>query len=155
MQGYYNRPDAKAESLRDGWLHTGDVGYRDADGFFFLVDRKKDMIIRGGENIYPREIEDVLLEHDGVQGAAVVGRPDEVRGEEVHAVVVLAPDAELETVRAHCARTAREVQGAVELGGRGRPAQDLDGQDRQEATARAPHGRRGDLREDTTHGNPG
>jgi long-chain acyl-CoA synthetase len=102
MQGYYNRPDATAETLRDGWLHTGDVGYRDEDGFFFLVDRKKDMIIRGGENIYPREIEDVLLEHVSVQGAAVIGRPDEVRGEEVHAVLVLADGAELEEIERHC-----------------------------------------------------
>jgi long-chain acyl-CoA synthetase len=108
MQGYYHRPDATAETLRDGWLHTGDVGYRDPDGFFFLVDRKKDMIIRGGENIYPREIEDVLQEHAGVVEAAVVGRPDEVRGEEVHAVVVLAAGTELEAVQAHCAeRLAR------------------------------------------------
>ena len=68
MHGYYKRPDANAETMRDGWLHTGDVGYRDEDGYFFLVDRTKDMIIRGGENIYPREIEDVLLEHDGGQG---------------------------------------------------------------------------------------
>jgi long-chain acyl-CoA synthetase len=102
MHGYLNRPDATAETLRDGWLHTGDVGYRDADGYIFLVDRKKDMIIRGGENIYPREIEDVLLEHDGVQGAAVVGRPDAVRGEEVHAVVVLAAGADLSAVERHC-----------------------------------------------------
>ncbi|UGS36955.1 class I adenylate-forming enzyme family protein [Capillimicrobium parvum] len=102
MQGYLNRPDATAETLRDGWLHTGDVGYRDADGYIFLVDRKKDMIIRGGENIYPREIEDVLLEHDAVQGAAVVGRPDAVRGEEVHAVVVLAAGAGLDAVERHC-----------------------------------------------------
>jgi long-chain acyl-CoA synthetase len=102
MEGYYNRPDATAEALRDGWLHTGDIGYRDTDGFLFLVDRKKDMIIRGGENIYPREIEDVLLEHPTVQGAAVVGRPDEVRGEEVHAVVVLEPGAELAVVEEHC-----------------------------------------------------
>ena len=108
MQGYFNRPDATSETLRDGWLHTGDVGYRDEDGFFFLVDRKKDMIIRGGENIYPREIEDVLLEHPSVQGAAVIGRPDEVRGEEVHAVIVLAEGAELEDVKEHCAaRLAR------------------------------------------------
>ena len=64
MHGYYKRPDANAETLRDGWLHTGDVGYRDEDGYFFLVDRTKDMIIRGGENIYPREIEDVLHEHE-------------------------------------------------------------------------------------------
>jgi long-chain acyl-CoA synthetase len=102
MSGYYNRPDATAEALRDGWLHTGDIGYRDSDGFFFLVDRKKDMIIRGGENIYPREIEDVLLEHPTVQAAAVIGRPDEVRGEEVHAVVVLEPGSELADVEAHC-----------------------------------------------------
>jgi long-chain acyl-CoA synthetase len=102
MQGYYNRPDATGETLRHGWLHTGDVGYRDADGFLFLVDRKKDMIIRGGENIYPREIEDVLLEHPGVQGAAVIGRPDEIRGEEVHAVLVLAPGTELSEIEAHC-----------------------------------------------------
>jgi acyl-CoA synthetase (AMP-forming)/AMP-acid ligase II len=101
MQGYFNRPDATAEALRDGWLHTGDVGYRDEDGFFFLVDRKKDMIIRGGENIYPREIEDALVEHPGVQAAAVVGRPAEVRGEEVHAVVVMAPGTDLEDVERH------------------------------------------------------
>jgi long-chain acyl-CoA synthetase len=102
MQGYYNRPDANAEALREGWFHTGDVGYRDDDGFFFLVDRKKDMIIRGGENIYPREIEDVLLEHAGVKEAAVIGRPDEVRGEEVHAVVALAEGAELAELEEHC-----------------------------------------------------
>jgi long-chain acyl-CoA synthetase len=102
MQGYYRRPDANAETLRDGWLRTGDVGYRDEDGFFFLVDRKKDMIIRGGENIYPREIEDVLLEHPGVKEAAVIGRTDEVRGEEVHAVVALVPGAEVAELEAHC-----------------------------------------------------
>jgi long-chain acyl-CoA synthetase len=102
MQGYYNRPDANAEALREGWFHTGDVGYRDDDGFFFLVDRKKDMIIRGGENIYPREIEDVLLEHAGVKEAAVIGRPDEVRGEEVHAVVALAEGTELAELEEHC-----------------------------------------------------
>jgi long-chain acyl-CoA synthetase len=102
MQGYYHRPDANAETLRDGWLHTGDVGLRDEDGFFFLVDRKKDMIIRGGENIYPREIEDVLQEHPGVREAAVVGRPHEVRGEEVHAVLALAPGADLAEIERHC-----------------------------------------------------
>ena len=102
MQGYYNRPDATAEALRDGWLYTGDVGYRDEDGFFFLVDRKKDMIIRGGENIYPREIEDALVEHPGVRAAAVVGRPDEVRGEEVHAVVVVEEGTEIAELEEHC-----------------------------------------------------
>jgi long-chain acyl-CoA synthetase len=102
MHGYYNRPDATAEALRGGWLYTGDVGYRDEDGFFFLVDRRKDMIIRSGENIYPREIEDVLVEHPGVRAAAVVGRPDEVRGEEVHAVVVLEPGTAVEDLEPHC-----------------------------------------------------
>jgi acyl-CoA synthetase (AMP-forming)/AMP-acid ligase II len=102
MQGYYRRPDANAETLRNGWLHTGDVGYRDEDGFFFLIDRKKDMIIRGGENIYPREIEDVLLEHPGVKEAAVIGRADEVRGEEVHAVLALTSGTEIADVEAHC-----------------------------------------------------
>jgi acyl-CoA synthetase (AMP-forming)/AMP-acid ligase II len=102
MAGYHERPDANAETLRDGWLHTGDVGYRDSDGYFFLVDRTKDMIIRGGENIYPREIEDVLLEHHSVREAAVIGRPDEVRGEEVHAVVALVGGEDVEALEAHC-----------------------------------------------------
>jgi long-chain acyl-CoA synthetase len=102
MQGYYKRPDANAETLKDGWLHTGDVGYRDEDGFFFLIDRKKDLIIRGGENIYPREIEDVLLEHPGVKEAAVIGRADEIRGEEVHAVLALTAGTETAEVEAHC-----------------------------------------------------
>ncbi len=102
MMGYLGNPEATAETLRGGWLHTGDVGYVDEDGYYFLVDRKKDMIIRGGENVYPREVEDVLLEHAGVQAAAVVGRPDEVRGEEVHAVLVLADAVDLADVEEHC-----------------------------------------------------
>ena len=102
MQGYYHRPDANAQTLVDGWLHTGDVGYRDEEGYFYLVDRTKDMIIRGGENIYPREIEDVLLEHESVKEAAVVGRPDEVRGEEVHAVIALTAGEDVEALEAHC-----------------------------------------------------
>jgi acyl-CoA synthetase (AMP-forming)/AMP-acid ligase II len=102
MMGYLGNPEATAEALRGGWLRTGDVGYVDEDGYYFLVDRKKDMIIRGGENVYPREIEDVLLEHAGVQAAAIVGRPDEVRGEEVHAVVVLADAVEVAALEEHC-----------------------------------------------------
>jgi long-chain acyl-CoA synthetase len=102
MMGYFRNENATAESIRDGWFRTGDVGYVDDDGYFFLVDRKKDMIIRGGENIYPREVEDVLLEHPGVQAAAVIGRPDEVRGEEVHAVVVLDEAMDLTDLEAHC-----------------------------------------------------
>jgi acyl-CoA synthetase (AMP-forming)/AMP-acid ligase II len=89
MAGYYGLPQETAETLVGGWLRTGDVGYQDADGYVYLVDRAKDMIIRGGENIYPREIEDILSAHAAVREVAVIGRADPVRGEEVHAVVVL------------------------------------------------------------------
>ena len=94
MKGYWNRPDATAEVLKDGWLHTGDMARVDEDGYFFIVDRKKDMIIRGGYNVYPREIEEVLYEHPAVFEAAVVGVPDPKLGEEVGAAVVLRPDAD-------------------------------------------------------------
>ncbi|HET8977877.1 MAG TPA: long-chain fatty acid--CoA ligase [Solirubrobacteraceae bacterium] len=89
MKGYWNRPDATAETIRDGWLHTGDMGRVDEDGYFFIVDRKKDMIIRGGYNVYPREIEEVLYEHPAVREAAVVGVPHDEYGEEVGAAVAL------------------------------------------------------------------
>lgn len=89
MRGYLGRPEATAEVLRDGWLYTGDVGFIDADGYLTLVDRIKDLIIRGGENIYPKEIEDALLGHDQVVEAAVVGAPDEKYGETVIAYVAL------------------------------------------------------------------
>jgi long-chain acyl-CoA synthetase len=88
MRGYHNRPDETAQILRDGWLHTGDIGYLDSDGYLFVVDRKKDMIIRGGENIYPAELEAVLHLHPAVAEAAVVGVPDKVYGENVVAFVV-------------------------------------------------------------------
>jgi long-chain acyl-CoA synthetase len=94
MKGYWNRPDATAEVMRDGWLHTGDMARVDGDGYFFIVDRKKDMIIRGGYNVYPREIEEVLYEHPAVLEAAVIGMPDQAMGEEVAAAVVLGSDAE-------------------------------------------------------------
>jgi long-chain acyl-CoA synthetase len=90
MQGYLHDPAATAETIRDGWLHTGDIGYMDEDGYFFIVDRSKDMIIRGGENIYPREIEEVLYQFPGVLECAVIGVPDPVRGEEVLAILVAA-----------------------------------------------------------------
>ncbi len=93
MRGYLGRAEETAQTLLGGWLHTGDVGYLDQDGYVVLVDRKKDMIIRGGENIYPKEIEDVLLRHPAVQEAAVVGRPDPVYGEEPVAYVSLRPGA--------------------------------------------------------------
>ncbi len=87
MKGYFNRPEATSEAIVNGWFHTGDIGKRDADGYFYIVDRKKDLIIRGGMNIYPREIEEVLYSHPKVFEAAVVGIPDESRGEEVKAYV--------------------------------------------------------------------
>jgi acyl-CoA synthetase (AMP-forming)/AMP-acid ligase II len=89
MRGYLNRPSETADALRDGWLHTGDVGHFDEDGYLVLVDRVKDMIIRGGENIYPKEIENVLYRHSAVLEAAVVGRPHDVLGEEPVAFIVL------------------------------------------------------------------
>ena len=88
--GYWRSPEITADALRNGWLHTGDVGYLDEDGFLFIVDRKKDLIIRGGFNVYPRDVEDALLEHPAVVTAGVVGRPDEQHGEEVVAFVSLA-----------------------------------------------------------------
>jgi long-chain acyl-CoA synthetase len=91
MQGYWRAADATAEALRDGWLHTGDIGYLDDEGYLFIVDRKKDLIIRGGFNVYPRDVEEALLEHPAVTAAGVVGRPDERRGEEVVAFVSLTP----------------------------------------------------------------
>jgi long-chain acyl-CoA synthetase len=89
LKGYYKNPDATATAFRNGWFHTGDIGYRDKDGFYYIVDRKSDMIIRGGENIYPREIDEVLYQHPSVADAAVVGVPDALYGEEVAAVIVL------------------------------------------------------------------
>jgi long-chain acyl-CoA synthetase len=87
MKGYLGRPEQTAEAFRGGWFHTGDLGYVDEDGFFFVVDRSKDLVIRGGYNVYPREIEEVLFEHPGIAEAAVIGRPDDRLGEEVVAVV--------------------------------------------------------------------
>jgi long-chain acyl-CoA synthetase len=89
LKGYYKNPEATAVAFRNGWFHTGDIGYRDSEGFYFIVDRKSDMIIRGGENIYPREIDEVLYQHPAVSAAAVVGVPDDLYGEEVAGFVVL------------------------------------------------------------------
>jgi long-chain acyl-CoA synthetase len=93
MKGYYKKPEATAEVLHNGWFHTGDLAYRDEDGYLFIVDRLKDLVIRGGYNVYPREIEEVLYAHPAVAEAAVVGRPDERLGEEVVACVTLKPGA--------------------------------------------------------------
>ena len=89
MKGYWNKPEETALVLRNGWLHTGDIARRDKEGYYYIVDRKKDMIIAGGFNIYPREVEEVLFEHPQIQEAAVVGVPDEYRGETVKAFIVL------------------------------------------------------------------
>ena len=93
MNGYLNRPEATAEVMRDGWFRSGDLARRDEDGFYYIVDRSKDMIIRGGFNVYPREIEEVLIQHPGVSLAAVVGVPDESHGEEIKAFVIRQPGA--------------------------------------------------------------
>jgi long-chain acyl-CoA synthetase len=93
MKGYYNRPEATEEVIRDGWFRSGDLGRRDEDGWYYIVDRSKDMIIRGGYNVYPREIEEVLLTHPDVSLAAVVGVPHESHGEEIKAYVILNPGA--------------------------------------------------------------
>lgn len=91
MKRYHNRPDETAQTVINGWLHTGDIGYIDNEGYFYIVDRKKDMIIRGGENIYPKEIENVLYEYPQIMDAAVIGVQDKVMGEEAKAFVVLKP----------------------------------------------------------------
>jgi long-chain acyl-CoA synthetase len=88
MKGYYDRPEATAEAIRDGWFRSGDLGRKDADGFYYIVDRSKDMIIRGGYNVYPRELEEVLITHPAVSLVAVIGVPHESHGEEIKAVVV-------------------------------------------------------------------
>ncbi|WP_028474666.1 long-chain-fatty-acid--CoA ligase [Nocardioides alkalitolerans] len=89
MKGYFNRPDATADAIRDGWFRSGDLARKDEDGFYYIVDRAKDMIIRGGFNVYPREIEEVLLSHPDVSLAAVIGVPNESHGEEIKAYVIL------------------------------------------------------------------
>src|SRR5438309_155096 len=104
LKGYYKNPEATATAFRNGWFHTGDIGYRDADGFFYIVDRKSDMIIRAGENIYPREIDEVLYQHPSVAVAATIGVPDQLYGEEVAAFIVLKDGmkAKEEELIAHC-----------------------------------------------------
>ena len=97
MRGYWGRDEATTEAIRDGWFHSGDIGVVDADGYFSIVDRKKDLIIRGGYNVYPREIEEVIYEHPAVAEAAVVGTPHESLGEEVGAAVVLKADQQATT----------------------------------------------------------
>lgn len=105
MRGYLNLPDETAEALRDGWLYTGDIGEFDADGYLYIRDRKKDLVIVGGYNVYPREVEEVLFTHPDVAEAAVVGQPDAYRGEILRAFVVLRPGCQFdeEALKAFCA----------------------------------------------------
>ena len=110
MKGYLNQPQATASAIVDGWFRSGDLGTIDADGYIRIVDRKKDLIIRGGFNVYPREIEEVLLRHDKVQQVAVIGIPDARYGEEVAAVVVPAGPEDLDVA-------ALVAWGKARLGG--------------------------------------
>jgi acyl-CoA synthetase (AMP-forming)/AMP-acid ligase II len=104
MQGYWNKPEATAEAVRDGWMHTGDMGRMDAGGYVTIVDRLKDMIITGGENVYSAEVENVLAQHPGVAAVAVIALPDERWGERVHAIVVPRPGSppDKASIDAHC-----------------------------------------------------
>ncbi|SFR68047.1 Acyl-CoA synthetase (AMP-forming)/AMP-acid ligase II [Marinobacter daqiaonensis] len=104
MQGYWNKPEQTAQALRNGWMHTGDAGYMDEDGFVYVVDRIKDMIVTGGENVYSAEVEEAVLQMPGVAQCAVIGVPDEDWGERVHATVVLQEGTEmsLDDLMAHC-----------------------------------------------------
>ena len=103
MKGYLNRPEATAETIMDGWLHTGDIGYMDEDGYVFIVDRKKDMILVSGFNVFPNEVEEVITAMDGVLEVGVVGVPDPKTGESVKAFVVASnPDLTAEQVLEHC-----------------------------------------------------
>jgi long-chain acyl-CoA synthetase len=103
MKGYWGREEATAEVMKGGWFHSGDMAKVDEDGYFFIVDRKKDLIIRGGYNVYPREVEEVLYEHPSVREAAVVGVPHDDLGEEVGAAVVLkdGEDVDAEAIKAY------------------------------------------------------
>jgi long-chain acyl-CoA synthetase len=123
MLGYWNKPEQSAEALRGGWMHTGDGAYMDDDGFIFVVDRMKDMIISGGENIYSAEVENVIAQHPAVASCAVIGIPSEQWGEAVYAIVVLKPEAaatEAELIE-HCKRQIahykcpRSVEFAAQL----------------------------------------
>ncbi len=107
MKGYYKRAEATAEALTDGWLHTGDIGYFDEDDYVYITDRVKDMIIRGGFNVYPREVEEVMMTHPAVSLAAVIGVPHDSHGEEVKAFVILQEEAAGQPRRNHSSGAKR------------------------------------------------
>ena len=110
MKGYYKNPDATAATIRDGWVHTGDLAYQDEKGNVYIVDRIKDMIIRGGYNIYPREIEEVLYTHPAIAECAIVGEPNPVLGEEIVAFIVPRADVTEEDIQAYCAQHLAEYK---------------------------------------------
>jgi long-chain acyl-CoA synthetase len=107
MQGYLNQPEATAEVMKGGWLHTGDLGKVDQDGYVYILDRKKDMIIVGGLNVYPREVEECLYKHPKVAQAAVIGAPEDLHGEIPVAIIVLKPeeDADPREFILHCRKS--------------------------------------------------
>ena len=111
MRGYWKQPELTAGALQNGWLRTGDMAVRDEDGFYYIVDRKKDMIVSGGFNVFPREIEDVLATHPAVSVSAVIGVPDEKWGEAVKALVVPKPGAVVDV--AELVALVRERKGPV------------------------------------------
>ncbi len=115
MQGYYNLPEETRSALRNGWLHTGDMGRFDEDGYLYIVERKKDLIIRGGFNIYPRDIEEVLNRHPAVIESAVIGIPSERMGEEVKAFVVTRTDVDAETLKAYCRESLANYKTPSEI----------------------------------------
>ena len=133
MKGYLNRPEATAEVMRDGWFRSGDLGRRDADGNYYIVDRSKDMIIRGGFNVYPREVEEVLMTHEAVSLAAVIGVPHDSHGEEIKAVVIRNEGAEI--TEGELVAWSKEQMAALQVPPhhrvRRRPADDRDRQDPQ------------------------
>jgi acyl-CoA synthetase (AMP-forming)/AMP-acid ligase II len=130
MQGYWNQPDESAHALRGGWMHTGDGGYLDEDGYLYVVDRLQDMIVSGGENVYSAEVENAVARHPAVAQCAVIGVPDPDWGERVHAVVVLRPGATLTAgeLREHAktliagykAPRSMEIADALPLSGAGK-----------------------------------
>ena len=130
MQGYWGRPSETASAIRDGWMYSGDAGYVDEKGFLFIVDRVKDMIVTGGENVYSAEVESALSKHPGVVSCAVIGIPSQQWGEAVHAVVVQHAGAELtlDAVRSHCKQliagykcpVSFELREAMPLSGAGK-----------------------------------
>ena len=165
--GYWNLPEATAETFKDGWLHTGDMAREDEDGFYFIVDRVKDMIVTGGFNVFPREVEDVVAEHPAVAQVCVVGAPDEKWGEAVTAVVVLRADAArddaaIEAMTAEIQAAVKDRKGSVQSPKRvvivDVAAADRAGQAGQEGRAGAVLGRRrarGRLRFARAHSLPG